>query len=63
LQLARRFLPFGAGFPLLPPLHAHASLLALASRHSAPNLLFIEVLRNFFKNVARQRRRDNLKQF
>jgi hypothetical protein len=63
LQLARGFLAFGAGFAFLAPFHAHASLLAFASRHSAPSLLFIEVLRNFFANVARQRRKDNLKQF
>jgi hypothetical protein len=43
LQLARGFLAFGAGFPLLAPFHAHASLLAFASCHKTPLLLFIEV--------------------
>jgi len=36
LQLARGFLPFGSGFALLAALHAHAALLALASRHKTP---------------------------
>jgi hypothetical protein len=36
LLLQRGFLSFGAGIALLPPLHAHASLLAFASRHNAP---------------------------
>jgi len=36
LLLPRGFLPFGAGLALLAPLHAHASLLAFASRHNAP---------------------------
>jgi hypothetical protein len=42
LLLARGLLAFGAGFPLLAPFHAHASLLAFASRHNTPVLLFIE---------------------
>jgi hypothetical protein len=36
LQLARGFLAFGAGLALLAPFHAHAALLAFASRHNAP---------------------------
>jgi len=47
LQLACGFLPFGSGFALLAALHAHAALLALASRHKTPVLLFIAVWGNF----------------
>jgi len=36
LQLARGFLTFGAGLALLAALHAHAALLAFASRHKTP---------------------------
>jgi len=36
LLLQRGLAAFGAGLALLPPLHAHASLLAFASRHNAP---------------------------
>ena len=36
LLLARGFLPFGTGLALLAALHAHAALLAFASRHKTP---------------------------
>jgi hypothetical protein len=48
LLLQRGLAAFGTGLALLPPLHAHASLFAFASRHNAPSLfLSIEVLKFF----------------
>jgi hypothetical protein len=44
LLLARGFLAFGTGFPVLAPFHAHASLLAFASRHNTPVSLFEEII-------------------
>ncbi|MDZ7363792.1 MAG: hypothetical protein ONB46_24215 [candidate division KSB1 bacterium] len=46
MLLQRGLAAFGAGLAFLPPFHAHASLLAFASRHNAPRLFWsIEMLK------------------